>query len=85
MTKKNSSKSISSNKNSNHTNSINGAQMRNNNNNNNLNMGVSFENKSEDGNISIPHIADFYPEGILIMISLECNFRLINELLILHR
>ncbi len=24
---------------------------------------VSFENKSEDGNVSIPHIADFYPEG----------------------
>lgn len=24
--------------------------------------GLSFENKSEDGNLSIPHIADFYPE-----------------------
>ncbi len=70
MTKKNSSKSISSNKNSTHTNSINGAQMRNNNNNNNnnLNMGVSFENKSEDGNISIPHIADFYPEGTYLFL-----------------
>lgn len=25
--------------------------------------GVLFENKSEEGNLSIPHIADFYPEG----------------------
>lgn len=23
---------------------------------------ASYENKSEDGNVSIPHIADFYPE-----------------------
>lgn len=27
---------------------------------------ASYENKSEDGNLSIPHIADFYPEGIRI-------------------
>ena len=25
---------------------------------------ASYENKSEDGNLSIPHIADFYPEGV---------------------
>lgn len=25
-------------------------------------QGISYENKSEDGNLSIPHIADFYPE-----------------------
>lgn len=29
---------------------------------NNLGQGISPENRSEDGNLSIPHIADFYPE-----------------------
>lgn len=28
----------------------------------NSSQGISLENKSEDGNSSIPHIADFYPE-----------------------
>ena len=26
--------------------------------------GPSHENKSEDGNLSIPHMADLYPEGM---------------------
>lgn len=61
LQKKNSSKSINS-KNSNNQGSGSHQAARNGSNANGLNMGVSFENKSEDGNVSIPHIADFYPE-----------------------
>jgi hypothetical protein len=58
LSKKNSSKSINSN--SKQSNSINNVIQTKG---NATNLGVSFENKSEDGNISVPHIADFYPEG----------------------
>jgi hypothetical protein len=28
-------------------------------------FGISSENRSDDANLSIPHIADFYPEGMI--------------------
>lgn len=38
---------------------------------NQISLTASSENRSEDANLSIPHIADFYPEGIFTHLQIQ--------------